>query len=195
MENDEEKTAIRNKIITNEKRISALTSKYLELQKKLNTNTTARNEFKPLLDEILNELDIIIINTLKARNIEFLKEKEKNFYLEEKQKISNNINKIKEEIIKKKKELYEAKKHREYLIKCEDMAKEINKYSPPKILNQKIDEIKEENDNIIKKRDELDKNLNDGNKNINKIIEIISGLKKSFVDNNNNNNFGNKINT
>ena len=185
MENDEEKTAIRNKIITNEKRISALTSKYLELQKKLNTNTTARNEFKPLLDEILNELDIIIINTLKARNIEFLKEKEKNFYLEEKQKISNNINKIKEEIIKKKKELYEAKKHREYLIKCEDMAKEINKYSPPKILNQKIDEIKEENDNIIKKRDELDKNLNDGNKNINKIIEIISGLKKSFVDNNN----------
>ena len=186
MENDEEKTAIRNKIITNEKRISALTSKYLELQKKLNTNTTARNEFKPLLDEILNELDIIIINTLKARNIEFLKEKEKNFYLEEKQKISNNINKIKEEIIKKKKELYEAKKHREYLIKCEDMAKEINKYSPPKILNQKIDEIKEENDNIIKKRDELDKNLNDGNKNINKIIEIISGLKKSFVDNNNN---------
>ena len=186
MENDEEKTAIRNKIITNEKRISALTSKYLELQKKLNTNTTARNEFKPLLDEILNELDIIIINTLKARNIEFLKEKEKNFYLEEKQKISNNINKIKEETIKKKKELYEAKKHREYLIKCEDMAKEINKYSPPKILNQKIDEIKEENDNIIKKRDELDKNLNDGNKNINKIIEIISGLKKSFVDNNNN---------
>ena len=187
MENDEEKNAFKKKIITNEKIINSLASKYLELQKKLNTTTTARNEFMPLLDKILDELNIIEINTLKAKNIECLKEKENLFYSEEKKKISDNINNIKDEIVKKKKELYETKKHREYLIKCEDLAKEINKYSPPKILNKKINEINEENANIIKKKDELDKNLNDGNEKINKILEIISGLKKNFPENNNKN--------
>ena len=53
------------KILSKEKDIKSLTSKYLELIKKF--NTSARNEIKSILDEILNDIDLIEINTLKAK--------------------------------------------------------------------------------------------------------------------------------
>ena len=182
----EEEKAITKRITAKENNIKLLTSKYLELIKKL--NTSARNEMKSTLDEILNEIDLIEINTLKAKNTEILKEREKQIYLEEKNKISDNINNTKEEIIKKKKELYESKKHREYLIKCEEIAKQINKYETPNSLNEKIKCMGEENDNIIKNKEELDKKFRTDEEKINQILSLVSELKTSYAQNNNLNN-------
>ena len=193
MEKSEEEKVITKRIYAKEKNIKVLTTKYLELIKKF--KVAARNEMQSILDEILKEIDLIEINTLKAKNIEILRENEKKIYLDEKNKISNNINNAKEEIIKKKKELYEAKKHREYLIKCEEIAKEINKYEPPKLLNEKIKEITKENSEIIKNKDELDKNLKNNEDKINKILEIVSEVKSSYsqINNNINNSINNNL--
>ena len=158
MEKTEEEVAITNRISAKEINIKTLTSKYLELIKKFNIST--RNEIKSILDEILNEIDLIEINTLKAKNIESLRKKENEIYLEEKNKISEEIINKKEEIIKKKKELYETKKHKEFLIKCEDIAKEINEYDTPKIMNEKIEQIQKENDNLIKNKQDIQNKLN-----------------------------------
>ena len=184
MDKTEEEIAITNRISAKEINIKALTSKYLELIKKFNIST--RNEIKSILDEILNEIDVIEINTLKAKNIESLRKKENEIYSEEKNKISNEINIKKEEIIKKKKELYESKKHREYLIKCEDIAKEINEYDTPKIMYEKIELIQKENDNLIKNKQDIQNKLNKEEEKINTILNLLSELKGSFPQNNNN---------
>ena len=184
MEKTEEEIAITNRISAKEINIKTLTSKYLELIKKFNIST--RNEIKSILDEILNEIDLIEINTLKAKNIESLRKKENEIYSEEKNKISDEINIKKEEIIKKKKELYESKKHREYLIKCEDIAKEINEYDTPKIMNEKIEQIQKENDNLIKNKQDIQNKLNKEEEKINTILNLLSELKGSFPQNNNN---------
>ena len=184
MDKTEEEIAITNRISAKEINIKTLTSKYLELIKKFNIST--RNEIKSILDEILNEIDLIEINTLKAKNIESLRKKENEIYSEEKNKISNEINIKKEEIIKKKKELYESKKHREYLIKCEDIAKEINEYDTPKIMNEKIEQIQKENDNLIKNKQDIQNKLNKEEEKINTILNLLSELKGSFPQNNNN---------
>ena len=183
MEKTEEEIAITNRISAKEINIKTLTSKYLELIKKFNIST--RNEIKSILDEILNEIDLIEINTLKAKNIESLRKKENEIYSEEKNKISDEINIKKEEIIKKKKELYESKKHREYLIKCEDIAKEINEYDTPKIMNEKIEQIQKENDNLIKNKQDIQNKLNKEEEKINAILNLLSELKGSFPQNNN----------
>ena len=183
MEKTEEEIAITNRISAKEINIKTLTSKYLELIKKFNIST--RNEIKSILDEILNEIDLIEINTLKAKNIESLRKKENEIYSEEKNKISDEINIKKEEIIKKKKELYESKKHREYLIKCEDIAKEINEYDTPKIMNEKIEQIQKENDNLIKNKQDIQNKLNKEEEKINTILNLLSELKGSFPQNNN----------
>ena len=184
MDKTEEEIAITNRISAKEINIKTLTSKYLELIKKFNIST--RNEIKSILDEILNEIDVIEINTLKAKNIESLRKKENEIYSEEKNKISNEINIKKEEIIKKKKELYESKKHREYLIKCEDIAKEINEYDTPKIMYEKIELIQKENDNLIKNKQDIQNKLNKEEEKINTILNLLSELKGSFPQNNNN---------
>ena len=178
MDKKEEEKAISNKISAKENSIKLLTSKYLELIKKFNIST--RNEIKSILDELLNEIDIIEINTLKAKNIETIRQNENKKNLEEKNKINNEINEAKEEIIKKKKELYETKKHKDYLIKCEDIAKQINEYDSPKILNEKIDLIEKENNNIIKNKKELYDKLNNEAEKINTILNLVSELKKNF---------------
>ena len=183
MEKTEEEIAITNRISAKEINIKTLTSKYLELIKKFNIST--RNEIKSILDEILNEIDLIEINTLKAKNIESLRKKENEIYSEEKNKISDEINIKKEEIIKKKKELYESKKHREYLIKCEDIAKEINEYDTPKIMNEKIEQIQKENDNLIKNKQDIQNKLNKEEEKINAILNLLSELKGSFAQNSN----------
>ena len=188
----EEEEAINKRIIAKENNIKLLTLKYLELIKKL--NTSARNEIKSTLDEILNEIDLIEIDTLKARNIEILKEREKNVFLDEKKAISKNINNTKDEIIQKKKELYESKRHREYLIKCEEIAKQINKYDTPNSLNEKIKSVGEENDNIIKNKEELDKKFKSDEDKINQILNLVSELKNSYVQSNLNNNSNNNNN-
>ena len=186
MEKSDEEKAITNRISAKEKSIKDLTSKYLELIKKLNIST--RNEIKSILDEILNEIDLIEINTLKAKNIEILRKNENKLYNEQKNKINDNINNTKEEIIKKKKELYETKKHKDYLIKCEDIAKQINEYDTPKIMNGKINLIEKENDNVLKNKKIIDDKLKTEEEKINTILNLLSDLKKSFPQNNNINN-------
>ena len=186
MEKSDEEKAITNRISAKEKSIKDLTSKYLELIKKLNIST--RNEIKSILDEILNEIDLIEINTLKAKNIEILRKNENKIYNEQKNKINDNINNTKEEIIKKKKELYETKKHKDYLIKCEDIAKQINEYDTPKIMNEKINLIEKENDNVLKNKKIIDDKLKTEEEKINTILNLLSDLKKSFPQNNNINN-------
>ena len=191
MEKTEEEVAITNRISAKEINIKTLTSKYLELIKKFNIST--RNEIKSILDEILNEIDLIEINTLKAKNIESLRKKENEIYLEEKNKISEEIINKKEEIIKKKKELYETKKHKEFLIKCEDIAKEINEYDTPKIMNEKIEQIQKENDNLIKNKQDIQNKLNKEEEKINTILNLLSELKGSFSENNNTNKINENI--
>ena len=178
MEKSDEEKAITNRISAKEKSIKDLTSKYLELIKKLNIST--RNEIKSILDEILNEIDLIEINTLKAKNIEILRKNENKVYNEQKNKINDNINNTKEEIIKKKKELYETKKHKDYLIKCEDIAKQINEYDTPKIMNGKINLIEKENDNVLKNKKIIDDKLKTEEEKINTILNLLSDLKKKF---------------
>ena len=192
MDKLEEEKAITNRISSKEKSIKTLTSKYLELIKKFNIST--RNEIKSILDEILNEIDLIEINTLKAKNIEILRKNENNLYSEEKNKIEDGINKTKEEIVKKKKELFETKKYKDYLIKCEDIAKQINEYDTPKIMNEKIEIIQKENENVLKNKNELDDKLKKEEEKINTILNLVSELKKSFPQNNNNISNGNKNN-
>ena len=192
MDKLEEEKAITNRISSKEKSIKTLTSKYLELIKKFNIST--RNEIKSILDEILNEIDLIEINTLKAKNIEILRKNENNLYSEEKNKIEDGINKTKEEIVKKKKELYETKKYKDYLIKCEDIAKQINEYDTPKIMNEKIEIIQKENENVLKNKSEIDDKLKKEEEKINTILNLVSELKKSFPQNNNNITNGNKNN-
>ena len=186
MEKSDEEKAITNRISAKEKSIKDLTSKYLELIKKLNIST--RNEIKSILDEILNEIDLIEINTLKAKNIEILRKNENKIYNEQKNKINDIINNTKEEIVKKKKELYETKKHKDYLIKCEDIAKQINEYDTPKIMNGKINLIEKENDNVLKNKKIIDDKLKTEEEKINTILNLLSDLKKSFPQNNNINN-------
>ena len=186
MEKSDEEKAITNRISAKEKSIKIMTAKYLELIKKFNIST--RNEIKSILDEILNEIDLVEINTLKAKNIEILRKNENKIYNEEKNKIIDNINNTKEDIIKKKKELYEAKKHKDYLIKCEDIAKQINEYDTPKIMNGKINLIEKENDNVLKNKKVIDDKLKTEEEKINTILNLLSDLKKSFPQNNNTNN-------
>ena len=178
--NEDEKNieiALTKKIITKENNIKSLTSKYLELMKVFNISTSTRDELKNIIDEILNEIDLIEINTLKAKNIEKLKEKEKKIYCEEKTKISDKINKKKEEIVKKKKDLYDAKNYRNNLIKCEEIAKNINKYDSPNKLNEKKNKVMNENANIIENIKEFDKKLGEKENKMNKILKLINELK------------------
>jgi len=193
MEKSDEEKAITNRISAKEKSIKTLTSKYLELIKKFNIST--RNEIKSILDEILNEIDLIEINTLKAKNIEILRKNEIKLYNEEKNKITNEINNTKDEIIKKKKELYETKKHKDYLIKCEDIAKQINEYDTPKVMNEKINSFQKENDNVLKNKKTIDDKLKTEEEKINTILNLLSELRKSFPQINNNINKTNEKNT
>ena len=109
-----------------------------------------------------------------------LRQSENKKNLEEKNKINNAINTTKEEIISKKKELYETKKYKNYLIKCEDIAKQINEYDTPKVLNEKIDILEKENEVIIKNKKDLDDKLKNDEEKINTILNLVSDLKKSF---------------
>ena len=193
MEKSDEEKAITNRISAKEKSIKTLTSKYLELIKKFNIST--RNEIKSILDEILNEIDLIEINTLKAKNIEILRKNENKLYNEEKNKITNEINNTKDEIMKKKKELYETKKHKDYLIKCEDIAKQINEYDTPKVMNEKINSFQKENDNVLKNKKTIDDKLKTEEEKINTILHLLSELRKSFPQINNNINKTNEKNT
>ena len=193
MEKSDEEKAITNRISAKEKSIKTLTSKYLELIKKFNIST--RNEIKSILDEILNEIDLIEINTLKAKNIEILRKNEIKLYNEEKNKITNEINNTKDEIMKKKKELYETKKHKDYLIKCEDIAKQINEYDTPKVMNEKINSFQKENDNVLKNKKIIDDKLKTEEEKINTILNLLSELRKSFPQINNNINKTNEKNT
>ena len=193
MEKSDEEKAITNRISAKEKSIKTLTSKYLELIKKFNIST--RNEIKSILDEILNEIDLIEINTLKAKNIEILRKNENKLYNEEKNKIANEINNTKDEIMKKKKELYETKKHKDYLIKCEDIAKQINEYDTPKVMNEKINSFQKENDNVLKNKKTIDDKLKTEEEKINTILNLLSELRKSFPQINNNINKTNEKNT
>ena len=193
MEKSDEEKAITNRISAKEKSIKTLTSKYLELIKKFNIST--RNEIKSILDEILNEIDLIEINTLKAKNIEILRKNENKLYNEEKNKITNEINNTKDEIMKKKKELYETKKHKDYLIKCEDIAKQINEYDTPKVMNEKINSFQKENDNVLKNKKTIDDKLKTEEAKINTILNLLSELRKSFPQINNNINKTNEKNT
>ena len=193
MEKSDEEKAITNRISAKEKSIKTLTSKYLELIKKFNIST--RNEIKSILDEILNEIDLIEISTLKAKNIEILRKNENKLYNEEKNKITNEINNTKDEIMKKKKELYETKKHKDYLIKCEDIAKQINEYDTPKVMNEKINSFQKENDNVLKNKKIIDDKLKTEEEKINTILNLLSELRKSFPQINNNINKTNEKNT
>ena len=83
--------------------------------------------------------------------------------------------------------MYESKKHREYLIKCEDIAKEINEYDTPKLMNEKIEFIQKENENILKNKQNIQDKLKKEEEKIINILNLVSELKESFQQNNNSN--------
>ena len=142
-----------------------------------------------ILDDLLNEIDMIEINTLKAENIQKLKIKENEIYNKKREDIKIKINSTKNEISNSKTELIKARNQKEYMLKCDEVAKEINEYDEPKILTGKITKIENENNNLIKCKQDLDNKFKSDEEKIDKIQELVSELKKNFP-----NNITNKIN-
>ena len=185
-EEEQLKKVILKRINTKDTNIRKLTLKYIDLINKFNQLT--RGEMTIILDDLLNEIDLIEINTLKAENIQKLKIKENEIYNKKKEDITTKISDTKKEISNSKTELVEARNHKEYMIKCDELAKEINEYDEPKILTEKITQVKNENNNLIKYKQDLDNKFRIEEEKVGKILELISELKKSFPNNTINNN-------
>jgi hypothetical protein len=114
---------------------------------------------------------------------EVIKKREKSFKgfnLFNKKEIDKATKHINDEMDEYAEELYETKKYKDYLIKCENIAKEINKYDTPKIMNEKIEIIQKENDEILKNKKEIENKMKNEEEKINTILNLVSELKKSF---------------
>lgn len=143
-----EEEAFTKRIVSKDSSIRKLTSKYLDLVTKFNSLT--RNEMAEILEEILNELDLIEISTIKTENIQKIKIKEKQLFIDKQKKLMKIIDYTKKTISNSNDELNKIKEHKNFMIKCEEIAKDINNYDVPNELNEKIMLIKNDKNKIIK---------------------------------------------
>jgi hypothetical protein len=133
-----------------------------------------------LLDQIINEIDLIEINLLKAENIQKLKIYDQKYLNNISKKIDENILQTKNEIQNYKKQLQESKEDKSYKIHCEEIAKQINEYDNTEILKDKITKVEEENKKILHKSKMIDNRIeNDSNK-ISLLVSLVKDLKNGL---------------
>jgi len=175
---NEEDNFIINRIILKESNIKKLTTQYLDFMNKFNNLT--RNEMGNLLDQIINEIDLIEINLLKAENIQKLKIYDQKYLNNISKKIDENILQTKNEIQNYNKQLQESKEDKSYKIHCEEIAKQINEFDNTEILKDKITKVEEENKKILHKSKMIDNRIeNDSNK-ISLLVSLVKDLKNGL---------------
>ena len=160
---NEEDSAITKRILLKEQNIRNLASKYLDFMNHF--NTFSRNEMTQILNEILNEIDLIEINILKAENI---------------QKLSEDISETKKEISKYNEKLILAQKEKDDKIQYEEIGKIINKIDTQEILNQKINKVADENKRILQKTEMINNKLNCESNKMALLLSLVNDLKNNF---------------
>ena len=169
---------IARRIILTDVNIRKLASKFLDLYSKFKSLT--RNELVPILNEILNEIELIEISILKAENIQKMKQIDKSQNTSITAQIDQNINSILTEISNCNDKLLTSKKNKDYKIHCEEIAKMINNYDTKETLNTKIKSLEKENEKIINKTEKINKKLKEHSNKMALVVSLINDLKNNF---------------
>ena len=169
---------IARRIILTDVNIRKLASKFLDLYSKIKSLT--RNEMVPILNEILNEIELIEISILKAENIQKMKQIDKSQNTSITAQIDQNINSILTEISNCNDKLLTSKKNKDYKIHCEEIAKMINNYDTKETLNTKIKSLEKENEKIINKTEKINKKLKEHSNKMALVVSLINDLKNNF---------------
>ena len=169
---------IARRIILTDVNIRKLASKFLDLYSKFKSLT--RNEMVPILNEILNEIELIEISILKAENIQKMKQIDKSQNTSITAQIDQNINSILTEISNCNDKLLTSKKNKDYKIHCEEIAKMINNYDTKETLNMKIKSLEKENEKIINKTEKINKKLKEHSNKMALVVSLINDLKNNF---------------
>ena len=169
---------IARRIILTDVNIRKLASKFLDLYSKFKSLT--RNEMVPILNEILNEIELIEISILKAENIQKMKQIDKSQNTSITAQIDQNINSILTEISNCNDKLLTSKKNKDYKIHCEEIAKMINNYNTKETLNTKIKSLEKENEKIINKTEKINKKLKEHSNKMALVVSLINDLKNNF---------------
>ena len=175
---NEEDLAITKRILLKEQNIRNLASKYLDFMNHF--NTFSRNEMTQILNEILNEIDLIEINILKAENIQKLKQMDKKYHSNISQKLSEDISETKKEISKYNEKLILAQKEKDDKIQYEEIGKIINKIDTQEILNKKINKVADENKRILQKTEMINNKLNCESNKMALLLSLVNDLKNNF---------------
>ena len=169
---------IARRIILTDVNIRKLASKFLDLYSKFKSLT--RNEMVPILNEILNEIELIEISILKAENIQKMKQIDKSQNTSITAQIDQNINSILTEISNCNDKLLTSKKNKDYKIHCEEIAKMINNYDTKETLNTKIKSLEKESEKIINKTEKINKKLKEHSNKMALVVSLINDLKNNF---------------
>ena len=169
---------ITKRILLKRQNIRILASKYLDFMNHF--NTFSRNEMTQILNEILNEIDLIEINILKAENIQKLKQMDKKYHSNISQKLSEDISETKKEISKYNEKLILAQKEKDDKIQYEEIGKIINKIDTQEILNKKINKVADENKQILQKTEMINNKLNCESNKMALLLSLVNDLKNNF---------------
>ena len=169
---------IARRIILTDVNIRKLASKFLDLYSKFKSLT--RNEMVPILNEILNEIELIEISILKAENIQKMKQIDKSQNTSITAQIDQNINSILTEISNCNDKLLTSKKKKDYKNHSEEIAKMINNYDTKETLNTKIKSLEKENEKIINKTEKINKKLKEHSNKMALVVSLINDLKNNF---------------
>ena len=169
---------IARRIILTDVNIRKLASKFLDLYSKFKSLT--RNEMVPILNEILNEIELIEISILKAENIQKMKQIDKSQNTSITAQIDQNINSILTEISNCNDKLLTSKKNKDYKIHCEEIAKMINNYDTKETLNTKIKSLEKKKKKIINKTEKINKKLKEHSNKMALVVSLINDLKNNF---------------
>ena len=175
---NEEDLAITKRILLKEQNIRILASKYLDFMNHF--NSFSRNEMTQILNEILNEIDLIEINVLKAENIQKLKQMDKIYHINISEKLSENISETKKEISEYNEKLMVAQKEKNDKIQYEEIGKIINGYDTQETLNQKINKVEKENKEILQKTEMINNKLNVESNKMALLLSLVNDLKNNF---------------
>ena len=143
-------------------------------------NSFSRNEMTQILNEILNEIDLIEINVLKAENIQKLKQMDKIYHINISEKLSEEISETKKEISEYDEKLIIAQKEKNDKIEYEEIGKIINGYDTQDTLNQKINKVEKENKQILQKTEMINNKLNVESNKMALLLSLVNDLKNNF---------------
>ena len=169
---------IARRIVLTDVNIRKLASKFLDLYSKFKSLT--RNEMVPILNEILNEIELIEISILKAENIQKMKQIDKAHNTSITAKIEKNIDSILSEISNCNEQLSTSKKNKDYKLHCEEIAKMINNFDTKETLNTKIKLLEKENEKIKNKTEKINNKLKQHSNKMALVVSLINDLKNNF---------------